>query len=64
MADYSAAIEIHLPAAAAALPLLSALSRWWPPAAPAGAADLDLCYESAHPWHLGGNAAESSDLPQ
>jgi hypothetical protein len=52
MADFSTHIELPAPAVAAAnLPLLIAVSRFWAPAsAPVEAPDVG--YESALPWML------------
>ncbi|RZJ09746.1 MAG: hypothetical protein EOP39_10600 [Rubrivivax sp.] len=52
MADFSTLIELPAPAAAAAnLPLLMAVSRFWAPAS-APAQDPEVGYESALPWML------------
>ncbi|MDR7335495.1 hypothetical protein [Roseateles asaccharophilus] len=51
MADHSSPFETAVQAAPSR-PLLSALTRWWPGAADASAADPVLGYESAQPWTL------------
>ena len=51
MADHSIPTPMTMPAEAASRPLLSALTRFWSPAA-APAPDLVLGYESAQPWML------------
>lgn len=52
MAEHSTPIESTMQTQGANRPLLSALSRWWAPAAPEQAQDPELGYESALPWTL------------
>ncbi|KQY86047.1 MULTISPECIES: hypothetical protein [Roseateles] len=52
MAEYSTPTEFTTSAESANHPLLSALSRWWAPAAGSQAPDAELGYESALPWTL------------
>lgn len=63
MADHSIPPESTTQAGRGGL-LLSALSRWWSPAAAAPAADPVLGYESALPWTLGEDAPAEADEPR
>lgn len=61
MADRSPSPESTLQTSSANRPLLSALSRWWAPAAePSG--DPVLGYESAHPWTLADDTPDNAGL--
>ncbi len=57
MADITTSLESTTPGAGTNRPLLSALTRWWAPAADASEVEAMLGYESAHPWALADDAA-------
>jgi len=59
MADHSTPTPMPMTADTPNRPLLSALTRWWSPAA-AAPADTMLGYESAQPWMLDDTPGDSA----
>lgn len=63
MADHGAPSEPTLHTSSPSRPLLSALTRFWSPAA-APASEPELGYESALPWTLDEATGRSAGQPQ
>lgn len=56
MSDLTTSLDATTAEAGTARPLLSALTRWWTPAANKAEMEPELGYESAQPWALGEHA--------